>query len=63
VFRIDGVLSERILAALPELRAGDQTTGKTTTLYGRIDNPTDLRGMLARFDALGLIVLEMRRLG
>ncbi|MFC9553847.1 hypothetical protein ACFTWF_23655 [Rhodococcus sp. NPDC056960] len=61
-FRIGGVLSEKIVAAFPELQVGDRTTGETTTLYGRIDSPTDLRGMLARFDALGLTVLEMRRL-
>lgn len=60
-FLIGGSLSERILAAFPELTVSDVTTGDTT-LYGRVDNPTELRGMLARFDALGLTVIEMRRL-
>ena len=60
-FRIGGAVSERMLAAFPELQAGDQAAG-ATTLYGRIEDPTVLRGLLARFDALGLVVLEMRRL-
>jgi hypothetical protein len=60
-FLISGTLSERVIAAFPELDVSGVTTGDTT-LYGRVDSPTDLRGMLARFDALGLTVIEMRRL-
>ncbi|MEV0947320.1 hypothetical protein [Rhodococcus sp. NPDC049939] len=60
-FLISGVLSDRVLAAFPELDVSNVTTGDTT-LYGRVDSPTDLRGMLARFDALGLTIIEMRRL-
>ncbi|WP_072690216.1 hypothetical protein [Rhodococcus marinonascens] len=60
-FLISGSLSDRVLAAFPELDVSDVTTGDTT-LFGRVDGPTDLRGMLARFDALGLTIIEMRRL-
>ncbi|MFZ2176571.1 MAG: hypothetical protein WAW17_21530 [Rhodococcus sp. (in: high G+C Gram-positive bacteria)] len=60
-FLISGVLSDRVVAAFPELEVSDVTTGDTT-LYGRVAGPTDLRGLLARFDALGLTVIEMRRL-
>ncbi|MCQ4121743.1 hypothetical protein [Rhodococcus tibetensis] len=60
-FLLGGRLSERVLAAFPELDVSAVTTSDTT-LYGRVDSPTDLRGLLARFDALGLTVIEMRRL-
>ena len=60
-FLISGALSDRVLAAFPELDVSDVTTGDTT-LYGPVHGPTDLRGLLARFDALGLTVIEMRRL-
>lgn len=60
-FLVGGELSERALAAFPELQVSD-TAHAHTTLYGPVRNPTELRGMLARFDALGLTIVEMRRL-
>ncbi|SDC59598.1 hypothetical protein [Rhodococcus tukisamuensis] len=60
-FLLRGELSERALAAFPELEVS-ATPHAYTTLYGPIDNDTQLRGMLARFDALGITVVEMRRL-
>lgn len=59
-FTIDGELSERALAAFPEL-TGDHTHG-TTVLAGPVTDPTGIRGILARIDNLGLTVIEMRRL-
>jgi hypothetical protein len=59
-FTIDGELSERALAAFPEL-AGDRDNG-TTVLSGAVSDPTGVRAVLARIDNLGLTVLEMRRL-
>ncbi|WP_137725512.1 hypothetical protein [Prescottella subtropica] len=60
-FLVGGELSERALAAFPELQMSG-TVPAYTTLYGPVRTPTELRGMLARFDALGLTVVEMRRL-
>ncbi|MFC4606013.1 hypothetical protein [Rhodococcus kronopolitis] len=60
-FLLRGELSERVLAAFPELDVAP-TPHAYTTLYGPIDGDTRLRGMLARFDALGITVVEMRRL-
>ncbi|MBF6352151.1 MULTISPECIES: hypothetical protein [Nocardia] len=59
-FTIDGELSERALAAFPEL-TGDHTRG-TTVLAGPVTDPTGIRAILARIDNLGLTVIEMRRL-
>ncbi|WP_459545683.1 hypothetical protein [Nocardia sp. X0981] len=59
-FTIDGELSERALAAFPEL-AGDRDSG-TTVLSGPVPDSTGIRGVLARIDNLGLTVLELRRL-
>ncbi|GGL19925.1 hypothetical protein [Nocardia jinanensis] len=59
-FTIDGELSERALAAFPEL-SGDRGQG-TTVLSGPLTDPTGVRAVLARIDNLGLTVLEMRRL-
>ncbi|PTR24026.1 hypothetical protein C8K36_10836 [Rhodococcus sp. OK519] len=58
-FLVGGELSERVLAAFPELQVSETAH---TTLYGPVRSPTELRGMLARFDALGLTLVEMRRL-
>ncbi|MFC0452408.1 hypothetical protein [Rhodococcus jostii] len=61
-FVLAGSLSERDLAAFPELRLSDVNTGNTTVLYGQIDSATELRAMLGRFDARGLSIIEMWRL-
>ncbi|MFE3293533.1 hypothetical protein [Rhodococcus sp. NPDC059234] len=60
-FLVRGDLSERVLAAFPELSVAEAPHAYTA-LYGPIDGDTQLRGMLARFDALGITVVEMRRL-
>lgn len=59
-FLVEGDLSERIVAAFPELRALPAPPNGTS-LNGPIQDNTQLRGILARFDNLGLTVVEMRR--
>ncbi|QBJ96939.1 hypothetical protein ERC79_13995 [Rhodococcus sp. ABRD24] len=60
-FLVGGELSERVLAAFPELRVSESARAHTT-LYGPVRSPTELRGMIARFDSLGLTLVEMRQL-
>lgn len=60
-FVVEGDMSERAKAAFPDLAAA-RIPATFTRLFGPIDNDTALRGMLARFDALGLTVVELRRL-
>ncbi|MGW0043186.1 hypothetical protein [Rhodococcus sp. NPDC003348] len=60
-FLVRGTLSARALAAFPEL-AGVGAPAGHTRLTGPVDGDQELRAMLARFDALGLTVIEMRRL-
>lgn len=60
-FVVDGDLSERAKAAFPDLAVAP-IPATFTRLFGPIDDDTALRGMLARFDALGLTVVELRRL-
>jgi hypothetical protein len=65
VWRYEFLLAERvsdtIRAAFPELRAGPGPAGGTV-FYGSVDDEAHLHGLLDRFQALGLSVLEMRRL-
>ncbi|WP_054811178.1 hypothetical protein [Nocardia arizonensis] len=61
-FIIDGTLSERALAAFPELTASDRAPGDVTTLFGPVADTVALRGIMARIDALGLTLLEMRQM-
>ncbi|MGV9413073.1 hypothetical protein ACWDOP_24475 [Nocardia sp. NPDC003693] len=60
-FVLDGELSDRALAAFPDLSAAPRRHG-TTTLFGAVPDPTAMRGILARIDNLGLTLLEMRQL-
>ncbi len=60
-FLVQGDLSDRVVAAFPELQASP-TPPNCTTLDGPIQDNTQLRGILARFDDLGLTVVEMRRI-
>lgn len=60
-FVVEGDLSERAKAAFPDLAVA-RVPATFTRLFGPIDDETALRGMLARFDALGLTVVELRRL-
>ncbi|MBH0776900.1 hypothetical protein [Nocardia bovistercoris] len=61
-FIIDGTLSERALAAFPELTASDRAPGDVTTLYGPVGDPVAMRSIMARIDSLGLTLLEMRQM-
>ncbi|KXX55305.1 hypothetical protein [Rhodococcus sp. LB1] len=59
-FRVDGVVSEALADAFPELdsvRMPDQTL-----FHGEVTDEAHLYGLLARFRNLGLHVLEMRQL-
>ncbi|EME18695.1 hypothetical protein [Rhodococcus triatomae] len=60
-FLVRGALSERALAAFPELAHGS-APAECTRLTGPVDGDQGLRALLARFDVLGLTVIEMRRL-
>jgi len=60
-FLLRGRISETVRAAFPELEAADAPTGGTA-LFGPIRDKAHLRGLLARFDELGLTVIEMRQL-
>ncbi|MEV5651135.1 hypothetical protein AB0L57_23045 [Nocardia sp. NPDC052254] len=61
-FVIEGELSERALAAFPDLNRSEISTAGTTTLFGSMPDNTAVRGVLARVDALGLTLIEMSRL-
>ncbi|MFC9894543.1 hypothetical protein ACFVMC_12705 [Nocardia sp. NPDC127579] len=60
-FVVEGELSERALTAFPDLEAVPPHDG-TTVLSGTIADSTAMRGILARFDSLGLTLVEMRQL-
>lgn len=60
-FVVEGDMSDRAKAAFPDLAVA-RAPSTVTRLFGPIDDDTALRGMLARFDALGLTVVELRRL-
>lgn len=60
-FLVDGNLTERALAAFPEFTVSSSSHAYTA-LYGPVGSETQLRGILGRFDTLGLLVVEMRRL-
>ncbi len=61
-FVLEGELSDRVLAAFPELIPSDHAAAGTTTLFGTVADSTAVRGILARIDTLGLTLLEMSRL-
>lgn len=58
-FLIKGELTDRALAAFPEFTVSPAQHA-FTALFGPISDDTHLRGVLARFDTLGLTVVEMR---
>lgn len=60
-FLIAGRVSDRVMAAFPELEAAP-APGADTAMFGTVRDKAALRGILARFDDLGLTVLEMRQL-
>ncbi|WP_188828331.1 hypothetical protein [Nocardia camponoti] len=61
-FVVDGDLTERAIAAFPELTRSDRSAAGTTTLYGTVADATAMRGVLARLDDLGLTLLGMSQL-
>ena len=60
-FLVSGELSDRALAAFPAFTVS-RRQHEFTALHGPVADNSDLRGVLARFDALGLSIVEMRRL-
>jgi hypothetical protein len=58
---IGGLLSERLLAAFPELHA--RALGRVTVLVGDLSDQAALHGVLSRIESLGLELLEVRRNG
>ncbi|MFF0494470.1 hypothetical protein ACWDSJ_06690 [Nocardia sp. NPDC003482] len=61
-FVVEGELSDRALAAFPELNRSERSLSGTTTLFGAVPDSSAARGVLARIDSLGLTLLEMSRL-
>jgi hypothetical protein len=57
--RVRGVLGETLLSAFPELQA--ETGVGETSLGGTLPDQAALYGVLARMEALGLELLEVRR--
>lgn len=57
---IRGHLGEMLRSAFPDLRA--QTRGKDTVLTGALPDQAALQGVLAEIGALGLELVEVRRL-
>jgi hypothetical protein len=58
--RVRGRLGETIRSAFPALRA--QASGDDTVLTGPLPDRAALYGVLAQIEALGLELLEVRRL-
>lgn len=61
-FIVDGEVPGDICAEFPELTRSNVAAPGTTTLFGPLEDYTAMRSVLARIDALGLTLIEMRRL-
>ena len=59
-FRIRGRLSERLLARFDTLESDVDVV--ETVLHGRVRDQAELHGILERVQALGLELIEARRL-
>lgn len=59
-FRVTGRLRPVLLEALDPLTAAESATG--TLLVGRVADRAALHGIIARIEALGLELVELRRL-
>jgi len=57
---VRGQLSDRLLGAFPEMAA--RTRNHETLLTGALPDQSSLHGVLTRIEALGLELLEVRRL-
>ena len=60
-FLIAGRVSATVRAAFPELEVTRSPTGGTS-LFGPVRDADDVRQLIARFDDLGLTIVEMRQL-
>jgi hypothetical protein len=58
--RVRGHLGTKMLRAFPAL--GAQTRGEDTLLRGHLPDPAAVYGVIAKLEALGLELLELRRL-
>ncbi|MGW2717816.1 hypothetical protein [Streptomyces sp. NPDC001492] len=58
--RVDGQMPDKLAAAFPELDSF--VASRQTVLFGEVTDEAHLYGLLARFQSLGLHVVEMRRL-
>lgn len=61
-FLVRGQLSDTAKAAFPELDTGPAPTGGGTALWGPVADDSAVNGILARFAALGISVVELRQL-
>jgi hypothetical protein len=59
--RVRGHLGATTLRGFPALTA--QTRGKDTVLRGCLPDPAAMYGVISRLEALGLELLELRRVG
>ena len=57
--RVQGLLSDRLLSAFPEMHA--RSRDHETVLTGELPDQSALHGVLGRIEALGLELLEVRR--
>jgi hypothetical protein len=60
-FIVAGTLSEPVEAELPGMSSAPYPTGGTA-IFGTIQDEADAMSLLARINALGLAVVEMRQL-
>jgi hypothetical protein len=60
-FLLPGRVSETVRSEFPELITGTSPTGGTV-MYGPITDSSHLHGVLDRFLAFGLTVVELRQL-
>lgn len=60
-FLIAGRVSDTVRVAFPGLEAKSGPAGGTV-IFGPVRDKAALRGLLARFDEMGLTVIEMRQL-
>lgn len=60
-FLVDGELSDTVLACFPELGAARGPAGGTA-LFGTVVDRAHLDGLMSRFSALGVAVVEFRQL-
>ncbi|RIQ21819.1 hypothetical protein DY240_14745 [Jiangella rhizosphaerae] len=60
-FLVTGRVSDTVRAAFPDFDIADGPAGGSS-IFGPVRDRAALRGVLERLDALGLTVVEMRKL-